>query len=606
VEITRPEPGATPPAAVSGMNAESTHAGMAAPEPAWRDRIASASSLWMVFVFLAAILPYAINLHRSALWDANEAFYAETPREMLESGDYLAPRFNYEPRAQKPPLTYWCVVAGYKLVGISELGVRLPGLFAAAGILLLAYETARQLFSRHAALLAVLMLGTTMRLFILARQLPRDILLVFWLTATAFFLTRALKHGQRKDWFFAYVAAGLGFLTKGPVAWALPGLSCGAWCLWTGRVRLRATHPFMGAAIQAALVAPWYLLTYFKYGWTYIGDFFLQDNFTRFTTGTLYGWSMSPSRSPFYYIHVFFVDFFPWSLLFTAGAIQLWSERKSLRTDNSLKFGFPLTWCAVVFLFFSISKSKQEYYIAPLYPLMAVLLAGLFEKPLFDPKSTSATGRRRCGATLAATAAVLGGVALFLPFVLPALIPEGPAVLHYAPTAFLLAAAGILAWNVRRGRLLQGVFTTALAMWFLFVSAATFYLPALEQLRPVKTICRTIQAYAGSGDEIGYYRAAVPSMLFYLRRQIFTVSDPPTMARIFQGDRRVFCVLGDDDYRSFTADGELRLYVLQRYPQLSTRLGDILFRRGTDADELLLVCNRPVTEAQSPEVGVNR
>src|SRR5438034_3372305 len=80
------------------------------------------------FVVLAAVaLPYFIHLGTSSLWDANEAFYAETPREMLESGDYLAPRFNHQLRPQKPPLTYWLVLASYNLFGVSEFAVRLPG-----------------------------------------------------------------------------------------------------------------------------------------------------------------------------------------------------------------------------------------------------------------------------------------------------------------------------------------------------------------------------------------------------------------------------------------------------------------------------------------------
>ena len=84
-------------------------------------------------LLLALSLPYCINLGVSSIWDANEAYYAETPREMLAAGDYLAPRFNFVPRDQKPPFTYWVIVASYKLFGISEFSVRLPGALAAIG-----------------------------------------------------------------------------------------------------------------------------------------------------------------------------------------------------------------------------------------------------------------------------------------------------------------------------------------------------------------------------------------------------------------------------------------------------------------------------------------
>ena len=70
-----------------------------------------------------AIVPYFIDLGGSAIWDANEAFYVETPRQMMERGDYITPSFNYEPRINKPVLSYWIVAAFYHAFGVS-VGVR--------------------------------------------------------------------------------------------------------------------------------------------------------------------------------------------------------------------------------------------------------------------------------------------------------------------------------------------------------------------------------------------------------------------------------------------------------------------------------------------------
>jgi 4-amino-4-deoxy-L-arabinose transferase-like glycosyltransferase len=65
---------------------------------------------WVLIAVLAlAAAPYFIRLGSSTLWDSNEAFYAETPREMIESRDYINPKFNYQPRLNKPPLSYWIV-----------------------------------------------------------------------------------------------------------------------------------------------------------------------------------------------------------------------------------------------------------------------------------------------------------------------------------------------------------------------------------------------------------------------------------------------------------------------------------------------------------------
>jgi len=546
-----------------------------------------------LLVLAAAAFPYFINLDKSALWDGNETFYAETAREMLETGDFLAPQFNYEPRPQKPPLTYWAVLLGYKLAGVRELGVRLPGAFAVVGILWLTFGIGRILFSPSAGLLAMAILATTLRVFILARKLPIDLLLLFWLTATAYFLVRAVLRESRRDWLLVYLFAGFGFLTKGPVAWAIPGLSYVAWSLWTRRFRFRSVHPLAGIIILAMVTAPWYLVMYLRHRWIYIADFFLQDNFARFATEV-----RGPARSVFYYFPVLFGDFFPWSILLVAAAAAVWFRRRTLRSQDSRAYGFPLIWCAVTFLLFSISRSKQEYYIAPLYPLLAVLVGGVADQSLLPGAALHDRLRPYWRGVFLAVALLLLAIAAVLPWLLPALIPGGPIVLHYVPTVFLLAAAATLIWEIRRCRLDRCAISTAISLWLVFIVAGAVYLPALEPLRPVKEICRVIEARVQSGDEVGYYRAAVPSMLFYLRRPIFSASDPDTMVRQFEGTKRIFCVLGERDFDYFTGARALGLQVIRRYPQLPTQLGTMLGKRRPTGEDLLLVVNRP---SQAPD-----
>src|SRR6187402_591798 len=88
-----------------------------------------------------AALAYLIDLGGSSIWDANEAFYVETPREMIERGDYVSPTFNYEPRLNKPVLSYWIVAGFYQLFGVSvgvqrfAIALGALGLIAAAGLL---------------------------------------------------------------------------------------------------------------------------------------------------------------------------------------------------------------------------------------------------------------------------------------------------------------------------------------------------------------------------------------------------------------------------------------------------------------------------------------
>ena len=77
------------------------------------------------FLLVAAVIPYFVNLGVSSIWDANEAFYAQTPREMLEAGDWVTPSFNFQLRMNKPVLSYWEVAASYKLFGVVYSGTAL-------------------------------------------------------------------------------------------------------------------------------------------------------------------------------------------------------------------------------------------------------------------------------------------------------------------------------------------------------------------------------------------------------------------------------------------------------------------------------------------------
>ena len=554
------------------------------------------------FVVLAAVaLPYFIHLGTSSLWDANEAFYAETPREMLESGDYLAPRFNHQLRPQKPPLTYWLVLTSYNLFGVSEFAVRLPGALAALGVIVFTFGIGRALFSPFAGILAAVMIGTTPRFFILARKLPIDILLLFWLTGSAYFFVHALRRPSPswKSWVPLYLFLGCGFLTKGPVAWVLPGASFSLWLVLTRSFSLswRRLRPFRGLVLLAATVLPWYALIYRSHGRDYIASFFLKDNLGRFATQ-----SFGPMRGPFYYVPTFFADFFPWSILAVAAAFYFWSERENLRPVGALQYGFPLVWCAFVFLFFTLSKNKQEYYIAPMYPLLAVLLGGALRRSALI-KVTSNLNRPNYPWMCAFFLLLLlfFGLCVFMIILMRSVFPDLFPVLVYLPSALLLVASFALAWQLIRGNLSGCYGTLSCSIWLLLLLAASIYIPGIEPLRPVKEMCRQIASQSKPEDQVGYYDAALPSMAFYLRRPIFEEFDAESMVQRFRSTRAVFCILTEQDYSYFVGTRDLILYVLDRRPRLITQLHLLLDEESWAEQELLLVSNRPALEPNMKE-----
>ena len=176
-------------------------------------------------------MPYFVGLGDSAIWDANEAFYVETPREMIERGDYVSPTFNYEPRFNKPVLSYWIVAGFYQRfgvsVGVQRLGdcaggdrARSPprsfwrGAAAPRGH----RDRGRAVGGDRAGRLAA---AADVR----AAHLHRHLHLAVH-GADAAVLRAAERYPGRRRLFLVlmYVSVGLGMLTKGPVAALLPGL----------------------------------------------------------------------------------------------------------------------------------------------------------------------------------------------------------------------------------------------------------------------------------------------------------------------------------------------------------------------------------------------
>jgi hypothetical protein len=128
-----------------------------------------------------------------------------------------------------------------------------------------------------------------------------------------------------------------------------------------------------------------------------------------------------------------------------------------------------------------------------------------------------------------------------------------------------------------------------------------FYLPAAEPFRPVKDFCRLIEANSRDDDEAGFYSTALPSMVYYLRRPIFEETHPEEMKRRFESGRRVFCVLTERDYRYFTDNKGLVLYVLDRRPRLVLNMRMLMGGGHLPEEELLLVSNQPYSKTKISE-----
>src|SRR3954454_8258299 len=294
-----------------------------------------------LFVLLvASILPYFIDLGGSSIWDANEAFYVETPREMLERGDFISPTFNYLPRLNKPVLSYWIVAAFYKVFGIAVGIQRVPIALGALAMILTAFALAKagadpaprtdsgRSGALEAALWAGIGLAVAPRLVMFGRRIFIDIYISMFMALTLLFFTLAERYpSRRRLWLLLmYACVGLGTLTKGPVAAALPAVVFGAYLLVHGELkRIRQMMIPLGAAVILLIAVPWYAALYQRYGWTYITSFFVGENIARYTEGV----GVETRRGLLFYLPVVFSDSFPWSLcLFGAAAMWIRFRRQ--------------------------------------------------------------------------------------------------------------------------------------------------------------------------------------------------------------------------------------------------------------------------------------
>ncbi len=554
----------------------------------------------LVLLLVLAACPYFIDLGGSSIWDANEAYYVETPREMLERGDLIAPTFNYEPRFNKPVLSYWIVAGFYRIFGVSVGVQRLPIAMAAIVMIFTAFFLARAASdlpgpgpasrAGEAALWAALGLAITPRLLMFSRRIFIDVYISMFMGLTLLCFALAERYPARRRTFLVlmYVTVGLGTLTKGPVAIALPGLVFGLYLVLHGELkRVREMMIPVGTLIVLAIVVPWYAALYHRSGWTYITSFFIGENVARFTEGV----GVRPSRGPSYYLPVVFSDSFPWSLCLIGAAGMWFSDRRlavqALGPEYLARRLRTLLWLWILAIvaFFTLSAAKQDLYIFPIVPAVAAL-AGIF--------IARRTQERDAGWALRATLAVAGlllaaaGVGTLYIF----RAAGNVYALDGAGTVGLVGALGgavtlALAMS-RRSR--EALLALAFAMIVLNWTFVLQVLPSFERYKPVPRLSAAIAQRAKPGDEIVHYNVALPSMVYYLERHIDVLFDREPFLQTLRSDRTVYAVLSEGDYAQLEPAIGVRTCVLERSPTVNVKLNAVLAR--SPLPQVLLIANR--------------
>lgn len=550
------------------------------------------SRLILACLLACGLALFFVDLGGSAIWDANEAFYVETPREMMERGDYVFPTFNYEPRINKPVLSYWIVAGFYHLFGVSVGVQRIP--IAIGGVLLvvialllgrLCYPGLDPDARVRAGLWAALGFAVSPRLVMFSRRIFIDIYITLFMAAALLFFALAERYPQRRRPLLAgmYVAVGLGVLTKGPIAVALPGLVFFLYLLAHRELR-RVTGMMIpaGTAIVLAIVVPWYAALYQRDGWTHIASFFLGENFGRYSDGI----GFDTGRGPGFYIGVLFSDGFPWAL-FLFAAIALWAgfvrrrgagvaevDPVAVRIQTLL-----LIWIAAIVLFFSFSASKQDLYIYPVMPAVAALGGAAIVH--------GAAGMRWLSAAIGALLAIVGAGLVYV-FQASGNVYEVDGVVDVAVLAIGGGAALAGFAVARRWRTGLAVFLAAgiLINWVLVLRV----LPSFEKYKPVPPITAFLEPRLADDDVVAHYSVALPSMVYYLRRHIDVTYDRGQFLEILRQPRRVYAVLWTEEYERLAADVGIPTCVVFTTPAFNIKLGAVI--RREPLPEVVVISNK--------------
>lgn len=330
----------------------------------------SRRTLWLLL--LAFVVIWFGNLEYRKLIKPDEGRYAEIPREMVVSGDWVTPRLNDLKYFEKPPLQYWATAVAYEVFGqhqwTSRLWTALTGL---AGVLL-AWFTGTRLFGREAGLYAALILGSSSLYTLMSHINTLDMGVTFFITLGIFSLLLAQKEvliAHRRNWMLlAWAAMALAVLSKGLMGLILPGAAVFLYTLFNRDVAVwLRMHWIGGLLVFFAIAAPWFVLV-MRANPEFFQFFFIHEHFERFTTrvhGRYQPWH--------YFVPVLLFGMLPWTLLMLDAMLRTWRGSAGQARRFSPE-RFLLVWALFIYVFFSVSNSKLAPYVLPMFPALALLM----------------------------------------------------------------------------------------------------------------------------------------------------------------------------------------------------------------------------------------
>jgi 4-amino-4-deoxy-L-arabinose transferase-like glycosyltransferase len=483
-------------------------------------------------LLLLTLCTFFFLLGSRALNEPDEGRYAEIAREMIESGNWLVPNLWYLPHLDKPPLTYWLVAASMKLFGQNEWAVRLPVALAGLSGVWATWLLACSIGGARAGRWSVLILQTSLLYFAMSRMLTTDIFLTQFVAWAIYFFWRSwlcLKNSSPPGYFWGWhlagwLAATLGFLTKGPLALAIPLVSMALlavlrrktfskrWILIAGLMA--------GVLLLLILAAPWFLAVNRRIPNTL--DYMLFHQ----AAGHMMGKNIHGRGGfPFYFFVVVAAGLLPWTWLLG----WLWRREHWCKMSETEKDGWLLlnVWAAFTFTLFSVMHSQLPAYILPIFPALAVMLAvRFFGEPHDEHFAAAPAWIWRCCAVSPLVLLVAFSVAL--PPVYHVALP--PWMNWQAPAIAVVAAAVFwLAKNWASSKRASVAVATAIFSMLIVVHETSWFETDFRGNQTLKQLGSALRKNYRPGDAIMCF-GLLPEGLPYYTGGVISITNRPIFA----------------------------------------------------------------------------
>ena len=463
-------------------------------------------------VLLVTACLYLQGLGNGPLLEPDEGRYAEIPREMLVTGDWVVPRLNGLVYAEKPPLVYWLTALTYRVVGVNELGARLvPALSGVLTVGVVAWF-GMHCFGPEAGWAAAIMLATTPLFFLFSRLAILDVPITLCVTLATVALYRVQEGAGWRWQVVAGLAMAAGILVKGAIAILFPVGIVAACALiqWDGAALRRALSP-LPIVLALLLPLPWFWLMARRVP-GFLHFFFVEQHFYRFASGDKIG----QHHRPGVLAAVLFGGALPWSLVLIAGlareGIANW-RAAGHRAERLLDL-----WMLAVLGFFSLSSVQLATYICPAFVPLALRTGRLWSE-----------GRGRGWPILAwaALAAVILAAVAAPGHVYEMLVGEGlysrwwkqakAIKMALVPAASIVLGATLLAAKIPRPSVALVVMAAGLALGLARTEQSR------SAYRSYPALGTVVRARSGEADRLVTYGTYLQSLPFYARRRTVVV-----------------------------------------------------------------------------------